>query len=99
MQVFCFILHFNKLKFEKRNFMGDISSLRKQAKKYIDQADDKTLEIVYRILETSDESNDPLAGMSVEQEAAFKRGMKDAKAGRVTPHNEVMKKYKKWLTK
>ena len=35
--------------------MDELTAIRKEAKKYIDKADDKTLEIIFRILETSDE--------------------------------------------
>lgn len=79
--------------------MDELTLLRKQARKYIDSADKKTLEIVYRILECSDEMSDPLASMSPEQEASFKRGVSDADEQRVTPNKKVMKQYSKWITK
>ncbi len=71
--------------------------MRKHIKKYIDTADNRTVEIVFKILE--DEGEDLLENMSPEQEASLLRGLKDADEGRTTPHKEVMKKYKKWLTK
>ncbi len=73
--------------------MSETDVLRKEVKKYIDKADDKTLEIVCHILEAADETFDPLANMTKEQEESFYRGMEDINAGRVTPHKEVMKKY------
>lgn len=72
--------------------------MKKHIKKYIDTADDKTVEIVFKILEDEGDE-DPLANMSPEQEASFLRGLKDADEGRTTPHEEVMKKYSKWLMK
>lgn len=77
--------------------MDTISSLRKEAKKYIDKADDKTLEIVYRILEISNEANDPLANMSVEQEESLRRSLKQADRKQTISHETVMKKYSKWF--
>ena len=79
--------------------MQDLNELRSEIKKYIDNADKKTLGIVHTILEAADETDDPLMSMTPEQEASFLRGLQDAKAGRVTPHEDVMKKYEKWLTK
>ncbi len=52
---------------------------------------------MHRILEACEP--DPFENMSAKQEASFLRGLKDADEGRTTPHDEVMKKYKKWLTK
>ncbi len=77
--------------------MKDLPLMRKHIKKYIDTADDKTVEIVFKILE--DNGEDLLENMSAQQEASFNRGIKNADEGRVTPHKEVMKRYKKWLTK
>lgn len=77
--------------------MKDLSIVRKQIKENIDKADEKTVAIIHKILE--DDGEDLLKNMSAEQEASFNRGIKDADEGRVTPHKEVMKKYKKWLSK
>jgi predicted transcriptional regulator len=79
--------------------MKDISLMRQHIKDVIDDADDVTVEKVFQMLEDEDEGEDPLANMSPEQEASFLRGLKDADEGRTTPHEEVMKKYEKWLTK
>lgn len=77
--------------------MKDLSIMRKQIKENIDKADEKTVAIIHKILE--DDSEDLLENISAEQEASFNRGIKDSDEGRVTPHKEVMKRYKKWLTK
>jgi predicted transcriptional regulator len=77
--------------------MNEISALRKEVKKYVDKADDKTLEIVYRILEASDEMNDPLVNMSKEQKESLRRSLEQADKGQTIPHAEVMKKYSKWF--
>ncbi len=36
--------------------------------------------------------------VSDEAKASIEIGLKDAEAGKVTSHKEVMKKYKKWLS-
>ncbi len=78
--------------------MKDLSLMRKHIKKYIDTADDKTVEIVFKILEDEGEE-DLLANMSPEQEASLLKSIWQADRGEVIPHAEVMKKYKKWLSK
>lgn len=35
--------------------------------------------------------------ISEEQQRAIDKALAEMKAGKLTPHNEVMKKYKKWL--
>ena len=77
--------------------MNETSVLRKEVKKYIDNADDKTLEIIYRILEASDDVNDPLMNMNKEQETSLKLSLEQADKGLTIPHEEVMKKYGKWI--
>ncbi len=37
--------------------------------------------------------------ISQEQQQAIDRSLEEMKAGKLTPHDEVMKKYKKWLKK
>lgn len=64
---------------------------------FIDDADEKTVEKVFKIME--DEGEDLLENMSAEQEASLMRGIKDADEGRTIRHEEVMEKYNKWLTK
>jgi predicted transcriptional regulator len=76
--------------------MKDLSAMRKVIKKNIDKADDRTVEIIFKIL---DDNDDLLENRSLEQEASLQRGLADARNGRLTPHDEVMKKLQKWPTK
>ena len=69
--------------------------MKKQAKKYLDIADEKVVKMVYAMLEV-DTQKDWQDDVSDEAKASIERGLKDAEAGRVTSHKEVMKKYKKW---
>ena len=52
--------------------------------------------MVYAMLEV-DAEKDWWDDVSDEAKASVETGLKDAEAGRVTLHNEVMKKHKKWL--
>ena len=78
--------------------MRQVNILRKEVKKYIDTADEKTLKMIHAMLEVEQES-DWWEELSQEAKASIERGLKDGEAGRVTPHEVVMKKYRKWLSK
>lgn len=78
--------------------MAPTNLLRKQVKKYIDEADDKTVQMVYAMLEVEHQYDfwDELPdNVKTDIDAAIKQ----AEAGKLLSHEEVMKKYKKWLTK
>lgn len=77
--------------------MEDIVLMKEKAKQYLDDADEKTIKMVYAMLLVNAET-DWWDDISDEAKASINRGLKDAQAGRVTPHSEVMSKYKKWLS-
>ena len=78
--------------------MAPSDLLRKQVKKYIDEADDKTVQMVYAMLEAEHQYDfwDELPDNVKED---IDEAIKQADAGKLLSHEEVMKKYKKWLTK
>lgn len=78
--------------------MKEVNVLRREVKKYIDTADQKTLKMIHAMLEVEQEA-DWWDDLSEGAKASIDRGLKDAEAGRVTPHETVMKKYQKWLSK
>lgn len=77
--------------------MNEIALMKEEVKKYLDTADEKVIKMVHAMLEV-DAQNDWWDDVSDEAKASIERGLKDAEAGRVTSHKEVMKKYKKWLS-
>ncbi len=77
--------------------MTPIAILKKQAKKYIDTADEKVVKMVHAMLEVNAEK-DWWDEISNEAKASVEKGLKDVKAGRTITHKEAMKKYKKWLS-
>lgn len=77
--------------------MNDIALIKRQAKKYLDTADEKVVKMVHAMLEV-DAQKDWWDDVGDEAKASIEKGLKDAAAGKVTPHKEVMKKYKKWLS-
>ena len=75
-----------------------IKELRDEVKRYVDKADERILKVVYAMLET-DMQEDWWNDLSDKEKASIEEGIRDAKAGRVTPHSEVVKKYDRWLSK
>ena len=77
--------------------MNDIKTLKNRAKKYLDNADEKTIRMVYAMLEIEAES-DWWDELPQDAKDSIERGLKDIENGDVSPHEEVRKKYKKWLS-
>jgi predicted transcriptional regulator len=76
--------------------MNEALLLKKQAKKYIDTADEKVVKMIHAMLQINAET-DWWDDTSDTAKASIEKGLKDAAAGKTKPHKEVMKKYKKWL--
>ncbi len=70
--------------------------LRNSVKKQLDGADERSLKMVRAMLE-AEEEHDWWDDLSDGAKASIEQGLKDAKEGKLTPHHEVMKKYKKWM--
>ena len=82
-----------------------IKELRKEVKHYIDNADERMLKAIYAMLETDQHEDIDEIGddwwdkISDGERAAVEEGLKQIEEGKTIPHEEVMKKYRKWLTK
>jgi predicted transcriptional regulator len=70
--------------------------LRNSIKKQIDIADEKSLKIIQAVLSINEET-DWWDELSPNAKSSIEQGLKDAKEGKLTPHADVMKNYKKWL--
>jgi predicted transcriptional regulator len=77
--------------------MDEVTLMKNQAKKYLDNADERTIKMVFAMLEV-DAQKDWWDDLSDGAKNSIDRGLKDIEMGNVTPHEEVMKKYKKWLS-
>ena len=77
--------------------MDEVTILKNKAKKYLDNADEKTIKMIYAMLEV-DAQNDWWNDLSEPAKNSIQQGLKDVENGKVIPHKEVMKKYKKWLS-
>ncbi len=79
------------------NFMSDVKELKKQVKKYIDEADERTVKIIYAMLEANQE--DWYDSLGDEQKKCLQKSIKQADNGEVIPHAEVKKMFAKWAIK
>ena len=77
--------------------MSAVKQMRQEVKKYIDNADEITVKMVYAMLEAKEEKDwwDQLpADVKVEIDLA----LKELDKGKGIPHETVLKKYRKWFT-
>ncbi len=78
--------------------MAATSVLRKQVKKFVDNATEKDLRMIYTLFDIN-RQEDWWSGISMEHQKAIKEAMSEADKGLVMPHAEMEKKYRKWLKK
>lgn len=74
------------------------TEMRKKVKKYLDEADDKTVKMVFSMLEVERE-NDWWDDLPKDVQDSIDKAIAELDAGKGTPHEVVMKKYKKWFTR
>jgi hypothetical protein len=72
--------------------------MRKKAKKYLDEADDHVVKMVFSLLE-ADREHDWWDDLPASAQKSIIKAEKELKEGKGIPHEVVMKKYSKWLTK
>ena len=75
-----------------------IAALKKEVKKNIDKADERVLKIVNALL-LADQEEDWYNELPDEVKVDLDISLQQEKEGLLTPHADVMKKYKKWHTK
>ena len=78
--------------------MSNVNVLRKQVKKFVDNAEEKELIMIYRMFEVVQET-DWWNEIGEEEKVSIEKGLKQLDQGKGIPHEEVVKKYKKWFTK
>ena len=77
--------------------MDEVTILKNKAKKYLDNADEKTVKMIYAMLEV-DAQNDWWDDLPGPAEDSIQRALKDIENGKVMPNKEVTRKYTKWLS-
>ena len=78
--------------------MSGNSVLRRQVKDLVEHADEKTLRIIYNLFEIN-KQEDWWNEISDEEREAVKEAINEADKGKVIPHLEMEKLYRKWLKK
>ncbi|MFM9907827.1 MAG: hypothetical protein ACKVOW_00690 [Chitinophagaceae bacterium] len=80
--------------------MNAATSLDKEITHYLPQLNVKQKRTVLTVVKTfMEEQNDWWYEIGEEQQKGIDKALLEMKAGKLTPHDEVMKKYKKWLKK
>lgn len=80
--------------------MGAIRPLEREITNYLPQLNNEQKRAVLSVVKTfASEQKDWWDEISTEQQQAIDKSLTEVKAGKITPHEEVMKKYKKWLKK
>ena len=72
----------------------------KEINHYLEHLNDRQQKVVLSVVKTiAQKESDWWDEISQEQQQAIDKSLEEMKAGKLTPHDEVMKKYKKWLKK
>ena len=80
--------------------MSAAKPLDKEINQYLEQLNVQQKKVVLSVVKTfAQEESDWWDGVEDAAKESIKRGLNQADQGKVTPHKEVMKKYKKWLSK
>lgn len=75
-----------------------VAELKKEVIKNIGKADERVLKMVNAML-IADQEEDWYDELPDDVKLSIENGLDDIENGRTIPHEVVMKKYKKWLTK
>ncbi len=79
--------------------MGAVKALDKEINHYLDHLNTHQKEVVLSVVNTfAQEETDWWDTVEASAKESIERGLMQADAGEVRPHEEVMKKYKKWLS-
>jgi hypothetical protein len=78
--------------------MGAVKPLDKEINHYLGNLNVHQKEVVLSVVKTfAQEETDWWDAVEESAKESIDRGLKQAEEGDITPHEEVMKKYKKWL--
>jgi len=78
--------------------MDTLKQMRQDVKKYIETADEKVVKMMHAMLE-ADADNSWRDAMPDNIKADVDAALTEADNGEVIPHEEIQKRYKKWLVK
>lgn len=72
--------------------------MRNEVKKYIDTADEKVVKMMHAMLEI-DADNNWWETMPDKVKTDVEAAIHESETGKLTPHEEIQKRYKKWLAR
>ena len=78
--------------------MNPVKQMRQEVKKYIDDADETTVKMVYAMLEAKQE-DEWWDTLPPKVKAEIDKALTDLDKGKGIPHEEVLKKYSKWFSR
>ena len=78
--------------------MNAVKQMRQEVKKYIDNADDTTVKMVYAMLEAKQE-NDWWDKLPSDVRKEIDEALVELDKGKGIPHEVIMKKYSKWFSR
>ncbi|MGC4035008.1 MAG: hypothetical protein QM764_03530 [Chitinophagaceae bacterium] len=78
--------------------MAAVSVLKKQVKKFVENASENDLKLIYNLFELN-KKEDWWNEITKDHQQHIKEAIADANAGRTIPHADMVKQYKKWLKK
>lgn len=78
--------------------MANTSVLKKQVKRFVENASEKELTMIYHLFEIS-RQEDWWSEIEKDHQKQIKDAIKEADEGKVIPHAEMVKRYRKWLKK
>ena len=80
--------------------MGAVKALDKEINHYLEHLSNQQKEVVLSVVKTfAREEDDWWDAVEESAKDSIDRGLKQAKEGKVIPHEVVMKKYDKWRTR
>ncbi len=80
--------------------MGSVKIIDQEITQYLPHLSTKQKQAVLSVVKTfAAEQQDWWDEIGKEQQGAIDQSLAEMKAGKLIPHEEVMKKYKKWLKK
>ena len=80
--------------------MSAAKPLDKEINQYLGHLNVQQKKVVLSVVKTfAQEESDWWDGVEDAAKESIDRALKEVEQGKVTPHKEVMKKYKKWLSK
>ena len=78
--------------------MNPVKQMRQEVKKYIDDADETTVKMVYAMLEAKQE-DEWWNTLPPKVKAEIDKALTELDKGKGIPHEEVLKKYSKWFSR